>query len=299
MMHTKRILSIAVAGLLGVGTAQAYDIGEIDNGLLVPRAIHNGVGDTTAVGLLWSCEFDVDTDGGTVYWSFFDVNSNHVTDGQIPMTQNDRYGFVWANESGVGLEGVEGYLVFVADSDNDGALTTADENCLSGEAFHVTVGDSDVAFVPTWPLTYPDFNNGGGVPDLTAMTRTTVAPGDGTAAAGDGEPMYLIYSIGGGDTTEIVLWSANPIQGAHTVDIYDDEQNRKSVNLELPNEELNVVDPSTIVGLPANFLNGFVRLIVPLGIDENGTGENGMVSYSVIRSPAFGARQTIINPHID
>ncbi len=297
MKHKTRALSIAVAGLLGMGAAQAYDIAEIDNGLLVPRAIHNGAADTTAVGLLWSCEFDVDTDGGTVYWTFFDVNSEHVTDGQIPMTQNDRYAFVWANESGVGLEGMEGYLVFVADSDNDGALTVDDQSCLSGEAFHVTTADNDVAFVPTWPLSFGGFNDGAGVSDLTAMTRTTVTTG--FAMATDGEPLFLMYSIGGGDTTEIVLWSADPIDGSHTVNIFDDEENRKSVNLELPNEELNVVDPSAIVGLPATFVNGFLQFFVPNINDEDGDGGNGMVSYSVIHSPAFGARQTIINPHID
>jgi len=286
----------AVAALFS-GVAQGYDVSEVRNGMLVPRVVHDGMGSTTAVGLVWSCP--ADTDGGTVYWTFFDVDSNHVTDGSFPMTQNDRYAFVWQDQAGVGLDGVEGYLVFVADSNNDGALTGLDEVCLAGEAFHVYAGSNDVAFVPVWPLEYADFNNGTGVANLAALTRTTVQPDDGSAAAGDGEPLFLMYSIGGGDSTEIVLWSAEPIRGAYTVDIYDHEQNRKSVSMALPNEELNVVDPSSIPGRPANFLNGFIRFIVPLGADENGDDENGMVSYSVIHAPAFGARQTIINPHID
>ena len=288
---------MAAVAALGAAGVQAHELGEFGEGMLVPRAYHNGTADTTAVGLVWSCEDDLD--GGTVYWTFFDVNSNHVTDGQIPMTQNDRYAFVWANESGVGLEGVEGYLVFVADSDNDGALTIDDQQCLMGEAFHVVSAEADVAFVPTWQILFNDFNAGAGVPDLTAMTATTVS--DLGTGAFDGANTYLHYSIGGGDTTEVVVWSAEAIGGpgvVYTVNIYDDEQNRKSVNLVLPNEELNVVDPRTIVGLPASFLNGFILWNVPAGPDPEGDG-NGVATYSVIHSPAFGARQTIINPHTD
>ena len=116
--------------------------------------------------------------------------------------------------------------------------------------------------------------------------------------------------IANGDTTEIVVWSAEDIGGAYTVNLYDDEQNRKSVNLVLPNAEQNTIDPSTITGRPASFVNGFIEWRTPDDDSnndgandanddyiDNGDDGNGIVSYSVVHSVAFGARQTILNAH--
>jgi len=293
------LCAAAVAGAVGLAEVHAYEMGEFGQGMLVPRVVHDGMGSTTAVGLVWSCP--ADTDGGTVYWTFFDANANHVTDGSFPMTQNDRYAFVWQDQAGVGLDGVEGYLVFVADSNNDGALTPADDVCLMGEAFHVYAGSNDVAFVPTFQMIFGDFNAGGGVPNLAAMGPGTITTLNSGAFVSlfPSSNLYMQYSIGGGDATQIVIWSAEPIGGPgvfYTVDIFDHEQNRKSLNIPLPQAALNVVDPATLVGLPSSFLNGFIRWSVPIGPDPDGDG-NGAVSYSLIQSPAFGARQTIVNPH--
>ncbi len=326
-----RKLSIASAVALAVaaGGAQAYTMGVYDNGLLVPQVRHNGLGDTTAVALETnSCFVDQPGNGGNgvidVYWTFFDVNSNHVTDGVVPMTPNDLFSFVWANESGLGLENVEGYLVFFADTDNDGALIPGvDGDCLSGEAFQVVAADNDVAYKPAFPLDWLQTNGGAGVPNLAGMGPTTItqynfglpgiALGFGQYGAADGvgpglnETITMRYSIANGDTTEILVWSAEAIGGpgvVYTVNMYDDQENRKSVNFPLPNAEQNTIDPATIVGRPTNFVNGFIEWVTPddaLGqyVDNPVGGEdgNGIVSYSVIRSPAFSARQTILNSH--
>ncbi len=328
----KRSIPAAVA--LAAGTAQAYLMGVYDNGLLVPQVRHNGLADTTAVALETNnCFLDQPANGGDgaidVYWTFFDEDSRHVTDGVVPMTLNDLHVFVWANESGEHLENVPGYLVFFADVDNDGALTPLEGDCLAGEAFHVVAADNDVAYKPAFPLDWLQTNSGAGVPDLTAMTATTITQysagfpgtwvgflfGDQYGVAdfpgnGDNETLTMRYSIANGDTTEIVVWSAEDIGGAYTVNLYDDEQNRKSVNLVLPNAEQNTIDPSTITGRPASFVNGFLEWRTPDDdsnddgandanddyIDNGGDG-NGIVSYSVVRSAAFGARQTILNSH--
>ncbi len=304
-------LSGALAWGLMSGAAQAYVMGAYSNGLLVPLSVHNGAADTTAVALITDgCDEPNDpTPGATVYWTFFDADSRHVTDGQIQMTDGDVYPFVWANESGLGLEGVEGYLVFVADTDGDGALLGFDVPCLAGEAFHVVAADGDVAYKPAWPVSGADFDTFF-APDLTQLTSTSITTliegARDFPIPGGNEWLVMRYSVGTGDHTDLVIWSAEAIGGpgvAYTVNLYDDEQNRRSVNLALPNEEQNVVDPMAIVGRPAEFVNGFIEWRTPddalAQYVDNGffPDGNGVVSYSIVRSSAFSARQTIVNPH--
>ncbi len=302
-------LAVAVAAVVAGGVAHSYQMGIYDNGLLVPRVIHNGTGDTTAVGLV---THGCPTNNNMVYWAFFDENSKHLTDGHFPMTDADVHAFVWAAEAGQGLAGVPGYLVFFVSTNGDNAADDRDTPCLAGEAFHVVAGDADVAYRPVWPINYQDANGGAGVPDLTAMDDTTITTLQAGAldaiGAGGNELIAMRYSIANGDTTEVVTWSAESIGGPgkeYTVNLYDDQENRKSVNIPFPNEEQNVIDPSAIVGRPANFVNGFIEWRTP----DDGAGDyvdnppantpdgNGVVSYSVVRSAAFSARQTIVNPH--
>ncbi len=286
----KETWAVGCASLLSAGAVLAYTMGIYDNGQLVPGVVHNGPGDTTAVGIVGH---DCTADGFPfdVYWTFFDEDSNHVTDGRFQMSEKDVYPFVWASESGVGLEGHRGYLVFTADTNLNGALDVGDAPCIAAEAFHVIAADADVAYVPVWPVAYGDYNAGAGVPDLTRMNASTIT----TLAAGApiGDTLLMRYSVGGGDQTQIVIWSANDISGDYTVNLFDDEENRRSVTIGLTAAEQNVLDPTAISGRPAAFTNGFVQWTTP----DPGTPSNGVVSYSVIRAQAFSARQTIVNPH--
>ena len=301
-----------VALSLAASWGHAYEMGTYEYGLLVPNVVHNGVSDTTAVGLIADgCgvpEIDV-------YWTFFDNNSKHVTDGVFRMTNSDVYAFVWAEHSGLGLEGTHGYLTFFVDTNGDGALDPRDVpagKCLAAEAFHVVAADNDVAYVPVWPVR-PSNLNGGQIPDLTILDKTTLVTlqegAQDRVGAGGNETLVMRYSISNGDTTDIVVWSAESIGGPnvlYTVNMFDDEENRKSLNYALPNEEQNIIDPAAITGRPANFVNGFIEWATPddaLGQYTNtvggfeGTSANGIVSYSVIRSSGFSARQTVLNPH--
>lgn len=65
------LAAVAAAAALGAGVAQAYTAGTFSNGVVVPNVIHNGVTDTTAVGL-------VNQSGSTrgVFWTFFDQDSS-------------------------------------------------------------------------------------------------------------------------------------------------------------------------------------------------------------------------------
>ena len=117
----KFAMAAVAAAAMTAGVAQAYTMGTFSNGVVVPNVIHNGAADTTAVGLI--------NRSGTiksVYWTFFDQESAHITDGCFPMTNNDYEPFVWASQSGLGLEGRRGYLVFAVGANTvGGAAQTA------------------------------------------------------------------------------------------------------------------------------------------------------------------------------
>jgi hypothetical protein len=99
----KFALAAVAAAALSAGVAQAYTVGTFSNGVVVPNVIHNGPGETTAVGLINGSNATI-----PVFWTFFDQNSKHVTDGCFGMTANQYRGFNWSAESGTGLEGKRG-----------------------------------------------------------------------------------------------------------------------------------------------------------------------------------------------
>lgn len=280
----KIAIAAAVTAALSAGVAQAYTVGTFSNGFVVPNVIHNGPTDTTAVGIVALKET-------SVYWTFFDQDSKHVTDGCFNMTKNDFHSFVWANASGTGLKGKRGYLLFAAAegkcNGDTASLTT--EAIISGNAFQVNTAAQDVAFVPVidGPLTLDPPNS-----NLTTLGADSLA--DITGAADGGETMYMRYFIdgkAGGNDTRIVVWSTGDQKGSHTVNIYNDAQARKSVNFDLEHSELDWFDPEGIVGRPADYTDGFIAWEVPTSI-------KAVFTYSIIASPAFGAVQTLLGAHV-
>lgn len=288
----KTALALAVTGALGVA-AHAATVSEFANGVLVPYATFNGTSQTVAVGLT-TCA------AGNVFWTFFDQDTKHVTDGVIPMTANDQFAYIWSDpvNSGIGLEGQIGYLTFVLDTGGaTQALDTSDIPCLAGNAFDVDTAAKDVAYLPTLPLdaSVGDFGPpvaGIYAPNLAGLDENSIQRLE--AGAHWGDFIYLRYFIdnaAGGNDTDIFIWSAQDVKGTYTVIMFDDDQNGKSVNLVLPHAELNIVDPETIVGRPNDFLDGFITWQVPTAVDGN-----GVVSWSYIHSDSFGAVQTVVNP---
>lgn len=336
MKMKKLALSIAVAAAMG-GTAQAVVESEYAVGLLVPNVIFDGTGNTTAVGIISRAK-------GTVFWTFFDRDSNHVTNGQFNVTKDEYHPFIWEKEAGAGLaaddandpdDPARGYLIFVADvasgtappacdsTKTDGLITLCDAalNPIAGHAVQV-IPPSDVAFVPSFPIAVVDLEDfpispttlGAGSVDYLVAGANCVAAGKSiTGTIGtltesitgpyndDIDMRYCIGGCAGGNaTTRIAVWSAEMIKGTYTVNMFDDKQNRKSVNFTLPNEELNFIDPEKIKGRPAGFEDGFIRWDVPCGFTDKdhktSAPWNGVVTFSVISAPAFGAVQTIVNP---
>lgn len=300
----KFALAAVAAAALSAGVAQAYTVGTFSNGVVVPNVIHNGAGETTAVGLINASNATI-----PVFWTFFDQDSTHVTDGCFGMTANQYRGFNWASESGVGLEGKRGYLVFAVGTNTANASAASactssaraldtTSRALSANAFHVQLGKS-VAFTPVidGPLTINFAGN-----DLSTLNENSLVAVQGAAA--NTETLYMRYFIDGelnkGNDTRIAVWSVGNQKGSHTVNIYDNAQNRKSVNFILGETELSWFDPETIAGRPASFVDGFIawdlNTVSTIGGAKDAT-KGVIMSYSTIISPAFGAVQTLMGAH--
>lgn len=277
----KKLAIAAAVATVFTGAAHAYTMGTFSNGVVVPNVYHDG-NEYTAVGF-------TALDQAAIYWTFFDQDSKHVTDGCFEVTKGDFEPFIWnADTAGVGLEGKRGYLVFAVGARGANAKCAASATIVSGEiiaasAFQVIPPD-DVAYVPVvdGPLTITG--------DLATMDASSLTKAGGAAVAGD--TIYMRYFIDKAKTS-IVVWSTGNQKGTHTVNIFNDKQDRKSVNITLDNEELGLVDPETIVGRPADFVDGYIAWNTGAVPSLSGS----VFSYSVIDAPAFGAVQTILNPH--
>ncbi|MCE1193688.1 MAG: hypothetical protein LWW96_16180 [Acidovorax sp.] len=313
----KFAMAAVAAAALSAGVAQAYTVGTFSNGFVVPNVIHNGDTDTTAVGI-------VNQSGGTVgvFWTFFDANSNHVTDGCFAMTNKDYEPFIWSQQSGQGLAGTRGYLVFAVGAttaassaaaacatSNAVVGTTGSTGLISGSAFHVNTAAQDVAFVPvidgnlTFSGTGADLTNLG--PDsLVSVAGARTVPVGPSATPAFSMRYAVDSALDAGLETRIVVWSTGSHRGTHTVNMYDAAQNRKSVNFSLAEAELSFFNPETIPGRPANFTDGFIEWS-PVAARAVGAPTSGalydvggsMFTYSLISAPAFGAVQSVLGSH--
>lgn len=295
--------AVAVAAMMA-GGAQAYTAGTFSNGAVVPNVIHNGSTQFTAVGLV-----NQSGHATPVFWTFFDQNSNHVTDGCFVMTDKAYRGFNWLAESGLGLNDRRGYLVFAAGGSTAGPYTCAnaahDVNARIGvHAFQVDTAAQDVAYTPVidGPLG-TNFGTSGIVGDLTTMGADSIGFVAGAAqslAGGTGNANFSMrYFLENGSSTNIVVWSTGRQNRSHTVNIFDNAQNRKSVNFDLTQQELDWFDPATIAGRPANFVDGFIEWNAN-GALRNASAANAdgsIFTYSVMVAPAFGATQTVLGMH--
>ena len=310
----KFAMAAVAAAAMTVGVAQAYTVGTFTDGVVVPNVIHNGAADTTAVGLINQSAAIT-----PVFWTFFDQNSGHVTDGCFPMTPKDFHPFVWSAESGVGLEGKRGYLVFaagtvVAPNDTLDTVCAATNSAavdaaalISANAFQVDVANQDLAFVPVidGPLVIASDLSVMGPNDLTSVGGALNAAG---GAANTVSMRYFVDGAPGGTDTNIVVWSTGNHNGTHTVNMYDDKQTRKSVNFKMNFTELDWFDPETIAGRPAAFVDGFIEwspfaavpgdVTTPAAIGAHiATIGGSLFTYSLISAPAFGAVQTVLGAH--
>ena len=296
-MKKLAMTAVAAAAVLGAGAAHAYTSGTFSNGFVVPNVIHEASGATTAVGIINTTDANV-----PVYWTFHDQESNHVTDGCFVLTGKDYEPFVWSQNSGANLTGKRGYLVFAAGNTSTATTCTAataslaaSSAIIAGNAFYVDPVAKDVAFTPVidGPLTLT-----GNLTKLDADSLTAVG---GAAPVGGLQKIsarYFVDGAPGGNDTSIVVWSTGNQKATYTVNMFDDKQNRKSVNFDLQHAELDWFNPEEIGGRPAAFLDGFIEWDVPsLGSGTSSVSTGSVFVYSVISSPAFGAVQTVLGAH--
>lgn len=283
----KLALAAVAAAAMMAGGAQAYTAGTFTNGVVVPNVIHNGSNQFTGVGLVNQSSATV-----SVYWTFFDQDSGHVTDSCFVMTDKAYRGFVWNDATaGLSLANQRGYLVFAASSNTTctNSSTTLQAGAIAAHAFTVDTATQDVAYLPVidGPLTIA-------TPDLAKMGPASLTSVGGAAAVG--KTLSMRYFLDAGASTNIVVWSTGDQSGTHTVDMFNDKQNRKSVNFKLEHTELDWFDPSTIPGRPADFVDGFIEWTSgPADATKTFTGS--VFSYSVINAPAWGAMQSVLGFH--
>ncbi len=228
-----------------------------------------------------------------------------------------------------GFNGFEGYFTFILDTNSNMRLDIGDQPCLSGAAFLIEPSANDVSVIPVLPLQaknpdqgIPGTNTGGDfgpanvagvfVPDLLAPTNTTIV--NLAAGARHGDQIYMRYFVEAGATTQIFVWSAQNLVNRYSVNVFNTNQQRFSATLILTNPELNVINPQNpaqLTSLAAGFTDGFILWDLAsaeytwgvetgrpfrFGQPNQVTYGDGVFSYSVIRSPVFGAAQTVINP---
>ena len=306
----KFAMAAVAAAAMMAGGAQAYTVGTFSGGFVVPNVVHDSTG-TTAVGIISKLARNV---SGCVFWTFFDQNSVHVTDGFIPMTNNDYHSFVWSANAGENTAGKRGYLVFTAgQAAGSGASITCipaanPSMTIAGNAFQVLPASSDVAFVPVIDgVQTPAGAN------LALMDENTITQVNGAVVlnaattAAEFSMRYYIDGKAGGNDTNIVVWSTGDQRGSHTVFMYNDTQIPKSVNFDLTHTELDWFDVESIVGRPASYVDGFItwgvtrETFAPVVSGSKVLASRpdtvSVMTYSVIASPAFGAVQTMLGAH--
>jgi hypothetical protein len=285
---------MTLAMMFMASQASAVVLGKYQTGQLVPRVVHDGACIDTVVGL--NCvDGDRLGDGCDVYWTFFDVDSIHITDGSFHMTDDEFRGFSWRAESGFGLEDVEGYLVFTSGDPNICPTNTLD---IFANAFMVDQGGNDAVFIPVVPLAsaFGDYALCGSLamPDLEHMTATSVIAAIAASPAGTILDVRYWIDPAYNAETKVVLWSVCDVSGIYTVLVFNDAEDKKSVNFELPNEELNLMDPSILQGMPTDFIDGFIRYTVPAGVCVAPEVNNWMFVFSYVDSDVIGAMQTLL-----
>ena len=282
-------------GLLGILSillfavqAQAVTLGEYADGALVPSVYHDGALVDTVVGI--TCQFQCSANGthvpstplggkAKIHWTFYDVDSHHVTDGNLICTDDDLVGFSWKAESGRNLDKVEGYLVFHMMT--QGVM-------MSANAFLVDQQAKDAIFIPVIPLTSRDFGTNPSDPDQLINLENGISSGTPIDVRYWMDPTYNA-------ATTIVVWLVDPYVDSKNKAIplnviaWNDEERPKSVTIELPHE-LNKIIPCEIQGMPLDYVDGFISMTIPATPTDTVAG----FAYSYISSSLFGAQQTLL-----
>ena len=340
----KFALAAVAAAALTAGVAQAYTVGTFSNGFVVPNVIHNGPANTTAIGIVnrgglipvfWTW---FDQNSNHVVDGCIPMTGNQYTGVNWAaisgVGMENRRGYM-VFSVGTTVAGTTPATVCTAPGASVRAVLGAGTQ-ISANAFFVDVAGRSVAFTPV--IDGPLVLSAAGAANLTTLGPTSLQHVAGAALVRGTAPvaaelvaapavagtnsnvlwgranttsMSLRYFIDGtvnsGNDTRIAVWSTGDQRGSHTVNIYDNAQNRQSVNFVLNESELSWFDPETIAGRPAAYLDGFIDWnpsAVPAGFPALAAAEPALnvgggdvYAYSVVIAPAFGAVQSLLGAH--
>jgi len=298
--------AIAAAALFG-GAAHAYTVGTFSNGLVVPNVIHNGTDETTAIGLINRTAQTI-----PVYWTFFNQNSGHEMDGCFAMTANQYRPVTWQGLSTGRFANTRGYLVLAVGATTAGGAPAASCDLvtpqlagataqLAGNAFQVRQAQRDVAVVPVIDGTLTVAPATANIARMNADSLTNVA--GALTVAGPTQEILARYAVDAGTTTRITVWSTGSHKGTHTVDIYNDAQQRTSGNFALAEDELSWFNPGAMESRFTGYTDGYIVWNPGVAAATGGATSGALASggsvfvYSTIEATAFGAAQTLLGAH--
>lgn len=273
----KGVIAIVLTLMLSVGVclsmapkADAITLAIPERGFLIPYVYGDSTtGIDTVAGIVKNPEIGLTE---TVLWAFFDEVSDHIMDGDFPMTVGDVVLFSWNAAKGFGLDGVPGYLVFASASDTTN---------LSANALQV-LGLQVAAYIPVVPLRTVDLVIGAQVVDVQLAAGHYAIPA--------GSDVLMRYALESGLQSTIVCWfDDNPLTSI-TVDMYNLDEVNVSLELDLP-YELTLIDPAFQIGRPTSFVDGYYHIGAVETWPEDG------VAFTMVANASFTEIQTLLATH--
>ena len=254
---------------------------------LVPYAYFND-GEDTTVGLISNA-------GGTIHWIMYDQEGQRLDTDFFEITENTFEGFSLADSARESLNDTLGFLLFCLDDNNDDRINFDDDPDLSANAFLIRTGDSDVAYLPVLPVFSQDLDSSDRDDEVTDWDNDPIDTLNSVAEPED--KLYMRYFTDGaensGDDTQIYLFTTRGPNDNIDVNAVGPDAD-VTVDVPLGQSRLNVIDPETVSVLNVDGLigSGFLKWEV----DNN---VRNAFAFSLVRSPAFGALQTLVGSYDD
>lgn len=284
LFNTLLILSL-VFFVSGWQAVFATDMNRAANCNIVPLARFGDDGETTAVGLT------TNTSSGLVRWIFYDQNGLLLASGAKAVTQNRYNAFVMSSEVGANLSGDIGFLLFCLDSNSDGSIDSDDVVGLSANAFQVEITEQDVAYLPTIPVFRSNldaFSRENNFSEWQSMPVVNLSVG-----ANSGDVIELQYLINGdtgsGEKSTFYIFSVDEPDSSDTMVLVGPGGQTITFPVALTKDHLNIVSVESIEGINNTSAVGSGLAYWAVTSDPRDS-----FAFSIVKSPAFGATQTLL-----
>jgi hypothetical protein len=280
----KKIISfliLSISYFLSIVPVQAADINSFAQCAIVPLASFNLNGSSTAVGLTSNAN-------SRVHWLYYDEDGSLMDSGSFAVTPNVLTGFTLSTEVPPALADLDGFLLFCADQNNDGAINSADGATLAANAFRVKTETDDVIYVPTIPVNENDLQVG----NRTISNWTDSPVVSLPVGGGPGNNLHLQYFVNGvagdGERTIIYLFTTTAPPVTIDVTVSGPDSNTTTTTLTLANSSLNVINLEDVAIFTDPDFVGSGNILWPI----NGGGS--VFAFSVAESSVFSAAQTLM-----